>query len=111
MTTIRFGREEISDHWNGFEGFRKFNGFSGFLFNRFVGYSRFLGFSGFFEVLVSSSGSSIEWHAPCSIAAAPRIQRDERFRDHLDGAVASAPRLFAEGFGRYLPGRFQRVSA
>ena len=40
------------------------------------------------------------------IEADARIQRDERFRDHLDGAVSSAPRLIAEGFGRYLPGDF-----
>jgi four helix bundle protein len=40
------------------------------------------------------------------IKADPRIQRDDRFRDHLKGAVSSAPRLIAEGFGRYLPGDF-----
>jgi four helix bundle protein len=40
------------------------------------------------------------------IEADPRIQRDVRFRDHLEGAVSSAPRLIAEGFGRYLPGDF-----
>jgi four helix bundle protein len=36
----------------------------------------------------------------------PRIQRNLRFRDQLDGASSSAPRLIAEGFGRYLPGDF-----
>jgi hypothetical protein len=40
------------------------------------------------------------------IEADSRIRRDVRFRDHLDGAVSSAPRLIAEGFGRYLPGDF-----
>jgi four helix bundle protein len=40
------------------------------------------------------------------IDADARIQHDVRFRDHLQGAVSSAPRLIAEGFGRYLPGDF-----
>ena len=40
------------------------------------------------------------------IEADPRIQRDVRFRDHFEGAASSAPRLIAEGFGRYLPGDF-----
>ena len=40
------------------------------------------------------------------IDADPRIKRDVRFHDHLDGAVSSTPRLIAEGFGRYLPGDF-----
>src|SRR5262245_16047982 len=40
------------------------------------------------------------------IDADPRIKRDVRFHDHIDGAVSSTPRLIAEGFGRYLPGDF-----
>src|SRR5688572_5344689 len=38
----------------------------------------------------------------------PRIQRNSKFRDQLDGAASSAPRLIAEGFGRYLPGDFSK---
>ena len=53
---------------------------------RFRGFRKFNGFRG--------------------IEADPRIQRDVRFRDHLEGAVSSTPRLIAEGFGRYLPGDF-----
>ena len=34
------------------------------------------------------------------------VKRDDRFRDHRQGAVSSAPRLIVEGFGRYLPGDF-----
>lgn len=42
------------------------------------------------------------------IDSSPGAKRNQRFRDQLDGAASSAPRLIAEGFGRYLPGDFSR---
>jgi four helix bundle protein len=36
------------------------------------------------------------------------IVRDDDLRDQLRRAARSAPRLIAEGFGRYLPGDFSR---
>ena len=80
---IRLGTVAVSERFCWFRRFRKFNGFRGFLF-----------------------ASELKNHVYDLIDADPRIQRDERFRDHLRGAVSSAPRLIAEGFGRYLPGDF-----
>jgi hypothetical protein len=37
------------------------------------------------------------------IDADPRIKRDVRFHDHLDGAVSSTPRLIAEGVHQKRP--------
>jgi len=36
------------------------------------------------------------------------VTRDLRFRDQLRESASSAPRLIAEGFGRYYPGEFSR---
>ncbi len=58
------------------------------------------------EIIAWQLASELKNHVYDLIDADPRIQRDERFRDHLRGAVSSAPRLIAEGFGRYLPGDF-----
>ena len=58
------------------------------------------------EIIAWQLASELKNHVYDLIDADPRIQRDERFRDHLQGAVSSAPRLIAEGFGRYLPGDF-----
>jgi four helix bundle protein len=38
----------------------------------------------------------------------PAIRRDLNLHDQLRNAAGSAPRLVAEGFGRYLPGDFAR---
>lgn len=97
---IRLGTVAHFDRSRRFRGFRKFNGFRGFLFSRFSESSRFSGF------WVPFWASELKNHVYDLIDADPRIQRDERFRDHLRGAVSSAPRLIAEGFGRYLPGDF-----
>jgi four helix bundle protein len=58
------------------------------------------------EIIAWQLASELKNQVYGLIEADPRIQRDVRFRDHLDGAVSSAPRLIAEGFGRYLPGDF-----
>ena len=58
------------------------------------------------EIIAWQLASELKNQVYALIDADPRIQRDERFRDHLQGAVSSAPRLIAEGFGRYLPGDF-----
>jgi four helix bundle protein len=58
------------------------------------------------EIIAWQLASELKNHVYDLIDADPRIQRDERFRDHLRGAVSSAPRLIAEGFGRYLQGDF-----
>ena len=125
--TIRSGTVAVSDRWHRFRGFRKFNGFREFLFSGFNRFEVHSG-SGF------DDSDQFDWHVPCSMPSVPgwrsheeiiawqlsselknhvyglidgdpRIQRDERFRDHLQGAVSSAPRLIAEGFGRYLSAR------
>jgi four helix bundle protein len=36
------------------------------------------------------------------------VTRDLEFRDQLRESASSAPRLIAEGFGRYYPGEFSR---
>jgi four helix bundle protein len=41
------------------------------------------------------------------IASGP-VTRDADLRDQLRRSAAAAPRLIAEGFGRYLPGDFSR---
>jgi four helix bundle protein len=58
------------------------------------------------EIIAWQLSSELKNRVYALIDADARIQRDERFRDHLQGAVSSAPRLIAEGFGRYLPGDF-----
>ena len=37
-----------------------------------------------------------------------QIARDAKLADQLRSAAGAAPRLIAEGFGRYLPGDFAR---
>jgi four helix bundle protein len=58
------------------------------------------------EIIAWQLSSELKNRVYALIDADPRIQRDVRFRDQLQGAVPSAPRLIAEGFGRYLPGDF-----
>jgi four helix bundle protein len=58
------------------------------------------------EIIAWQLSTDLKNRVYALIEADRRIQKDERFRDHLDGAVSSAPRLIAEGFGRYLPGDF-----
>jgi len=58
------------------------------------------------EIIAWQLSTELKNHVYALIEADARIQRDGRFRDHLQGAVSSAPRLIAEGFGRYLPGDF-----
>jgi four helix bundle protein len=58
------------------------------------------------EIVAWQLASEVKNRVYDLIDADPRIQRDVRFRDHLEGAVSSTPRLIAEGFGRYLPGDF-----
>jgi four helix bundle protein len=58
------------------------------------------------EIIAWQLSTELKNRVYALIEADPRIQRDVRFRDHLEGAVSSAPRLIAEGFGRYLPGDF-----
>jgi four helix bundle protein len=58
------------------------------------------------EIIAWQLATELKNHVYALIEADARIQRDVRFRDHLDGTVSSAPRLIAEGFGRYLPGDF-----
>jgi four helix bundle protein len=58
------------------------------------------------EIIAWQLASELKQRVYALIDADQRIQRDARFRDHIQGAVSSAPRLIAEGFGRYLPGDF-----
>jgi four helix bundle protein len=58
------------------------------------------------EIIAWQLATELKNRVYALIEADSRIRRDVRFRDHLDGAVSSAPRLIAEGFGRYLPGDF-----
>ena len=58
------------------------------------------------EIIAWQLSTELKNRVYALIEADPRIQRDVRFRDHLEGAVSSAPQLIAEGFGRYLPGDF-----
>ena len=58
------------------------------------------------EIIAWQLATELKNRVYALIEADPRIQRDVRFRDHLEGAVSSTPRLIAEGFGRYLPGDF-----
>jgi four helix bundle protein len=58
------------------------------------------------EIIAWQLASELKNHVYDLIDANPSIQGDVRFRDHLQGAVSSTPRLIAEGFGRYLPGDF-----
>lgn len=60
------------------------------------------------EIIAWQLSSDLKQKIYALIEADPRIQRDVRFRDHLQGAVSSTPRLIAEGFGRYLPGDFSK---
>ena len=58
------------------------------------------------EIIAWQLASELKNRVYALIDADSRVQRDVRFRDQLQGAVSSAPRLIAEGFGRYLPGDF-----
>jgi four helix bundle protein len=58
------------------------------------------------EIIAWQLATELKIRVYALIEADTRIQRDVRFRDHFEGAVSSAPRLIAEGFGRYLPGDF-----
>jgi four helix bundle protein len=58
------------------------------------------------EIIAWQLASELKNRVYALIDADLRIQGDTRFRDHLQGAVSSSPRLIAEGFGRYLPGDF-----
>lgn len=60
------------------------------------------------EIIAWQLASELKQRVYALIDSNPRVQRDLRFRDQLHGAVSSAPRLIAEGFGRYLPGDFSR---
>jgi four helix bundle protein len=109
---IRSGTVAVSERFRRFRGFRKFRGFRGFLFNGFSEFSRFSGFWVPFW-LCDNEQPIGTCRAQCGVVPGGwrsheeiSIQRDARFRDHIQGAVSSAPRLIAEGFGRYLPGDF-----
>lgn len=58
------------------------------------------------EIIAWQLSTELKNRVYALIEADPRIQRDVRFCDQLEGAVSSTPRLIAEGFGRYLPGDF-----
>jgi four helix bundle protein len=60
------------------------------------------------EIIAWQLSYQLKKHVYALIEGNPRAQRNQRFRDQLDGAASSAPRLIAEGFGRYLPGDFSR---
>jgi hypothetical protein len=51
------------------------------------------------EIIAWQLASELKNHVYALIEADPRIQRDETFRDHLQGAVSSAPRLISETLG------------
>lgn len=58
------------------------------------------------EIIAWQLATELKNRVYALIDADSRIRRDARYCDQLQGAVSSAPRLIAEGFGRYLPGDF-----
>ena len=125
---IRWRRAD-SEYLNRFRGFRKFNGFRGPVqggSRRFSGFKRFGGASiaearGIECALRARMAAArthedlIAWQRAYELklgvyALLKRLppSRDPDYWDQLRRSARSAPRLIAEGFGRYLPADFSK---
>lgn len=114
MRMIRSGRGGVFEIRNGFRGFKKFNGFRGSGSRGSNGSFRFKGLRvqgvrwrrGMCGAALARMAGARS-HEEALVKTGP-ITRDPKLTDQLRSAAGAAPRLIAEGFGRYLPGDFAR---